>query len=387
MDNFENILGGLQYSTAKGEFNKSKYYLLISELLKEIHAKIPREEFDPHKVPTPTNIREEIFNGVNYKRAVTFLLSNGCEWALKNGHGCTMCGHLAKQLRTQESIPEEDLLYQFEEEFMNIDFKKYPILNLYNNGSFLNDNEIPPRSRAEILKKIGRQKDIKMLVLETRPEFVTEDKIKEIKMLVPDKHVEVGVGLEMKNDLYRTICINKGFSLKQYDHAAQIITKYIYLRTYVLLKPIFLTERESIEHAVETIEHAMVSGSRTVSLEACTVQDYTLVACLYEQGVYQTPWLWSILEVIKRTNVKHKGKLVIGLFQFYPSPSKTPYNCKKCSDEVLEAICRYNRTLDRSHFDDLSCECKKKWEAVMAEEPPSFNERLKLAMNKLKLII
>jgi radical SAM enzyme (TIGR01210 family) len=108
-----------------------------------------------------------------------------------------------------------------------------------------------------------------MLVLETRPEFVTEEKVREIKRLIPDKHIELGVGLEIKDDFYRRICINKGFSLQRYNSAANIITKYLNLRTYVLLKPLFLTEKEAIEQAIETIEYAFASGTTTVSLEAC----------------------------------------------------------------------------------------------------------------------
>ena len=132
---------------------------------------------------------------------------------------------------------------------------------------------------------INKNPHIKMLVLETRPEFVTEEKIREIKRLIPDKHIELGVGLEIKDDFYRRICINKGFSLQRYNLAASIITKYLNLRTYVLLKPLFLTEKEAIEQAIETIEYAFAIGTTTVSLEACTIQDYTFMKYLYERGL------------------------------------------------------------------------------------------------------
>jgi hypothetical protein len=126
-----------------------------------------------------------------------------------------------------------------------------------------------------MLKKISSNPYIKMLVLETRPEFVTEEKIKEISNLIPDKHVGISIGLEIKDDFYRTICINKGFTLNQFEHAANIIKKYLNLRSYVLLKPPFLTEKESIYQAIETINYAFDIGCTTVSLESCTVQDYT----------------------------------------------------------------------------------------------------------------
>ncbi|MGD2089304.1 MAG: archaeosine biosynthesis radical SAM protein RaSEA [Candidatus Aminicenantes bacterium] len=382
MDNIENLVGALQRYGLDGELKKAQYYKFISELLHHIHSQIPHENYNKNKVAAPINIREEIFQGINYKRAVMFLLTNGCEWALRNGNGCTMCGHLAKQLRSHEIIPDDDYLNQFDEQFRKIDFKTCPLLNLYNNGSFFNDNEISPGARRAMLKKIGQEKHIKMLVLETRPEFATEKKMKEVKMLVPGKHIEIAIGLEIKNDLYRTVCINKGFKLRQFEDASRIIRKYHNLRTYVLLKPPFLTERESIENAVETIEHAFDSGASTVSLEGCTVQDYTLVNYFYEKGSYTPPWLWSIIEVIKR--VKTPGKLIIGLFQFYPSPSKTPFNCEKCSHRIFNAICNYNRTLDKRIFEGLTCQCKIKWEETLEEEFPSFKKRIEIALNGLK---
>jgi hypothetical protein len=286
-----------------------------------------------------------------------------------------MCGHLAKQTRTDKPISVDDYLKQFEREFEKIDFKKYPILNLYNNGSFINDDEIPAGARKGILKKINECPDIKMLVLETRPEFVTEEKVTQIKTLIPDKHVELGVGLEMKNDFYRGICINKGFSLQRFNVAANIITKHLNLRTYVLLKPLFLTEKEGIEHAIETIEYSFAMGATTVSLEACTIQDYTFMKYLYEQGLYSLPWLWSIIEVVK--NIKTPGKLIVGLFKFFPSPSKVPNNCYRCNEKVMGAIVQYNRTLDTKAFNGVTCKCKKEWRNILREKPIPFAERLR----------
>jgi radical SAM enzyme (TIGR01210 family) len=372
----EELLGKLQNTGLKGDLGKSQYYRLVSEAQKIIHAQIPNGNCSTDKVAAvETGVREEIFDGINYKRAVVYLMSNGCEWALKSAHGCMMCGHLAKQARRDKPISVENYLKQFEEEFEKIDFKEYPILNLYNNGSFINDNEIAPEARKGMLKMINNNPDIKMLVLETRPEFVTEERVKEIRRLIPNKHVELGVGLEIKDDFYRGICINKGFSLQRFNVAASIITKHLNLRTYVLLKPLFLTEKESIEHAIETVEYAFAVGATTVSLEACTIQDYTFMKYLYERGLYTTPWLWSIVEVVKR--VKTPGKLIVGLFKFFPSPSAVPNNCDRCNEKVMKTIVEYNRTLDRKAFNGVTCKCKERWRRILKEKLLPFEERLK----------
>lgn len=389
MDILEELTGGLHSDGLTGELKYSKYYRRISEIQERIHAQIPVVEYSTVDVASTAFDREEVYDGINYKKVVIFLMSNGCEWALKNGNGCTMCGHLAKQTRCDIIIPAENHIHQFESVFKKVDFKKYPLLNLFNNGSFLNDNEIAPQARTEILKMINSNPDIKKLVIESRPEFVTEDKISEIKHLLPGKCVEVAIGLELKDDRYRLFCLNKGFSLKDFDNAAEIITKHLNLRSYVFLKPIFLTEKEGIDQVVDTIEHAFTMGSSTVSLEACTVQDFTLTKLLYEQDLYTPPWLWSIVEAIKLSNRaitlnKHQ-QLIVGLFQFYPSPGNIPYNCPKCSDTIVEALRRYNRTLDPTIFDSLDCTCKREWEKVLNEKSQPFEKRMETLIRQLKI--
>jgi radical SAM enzyme (TIGR01210 family) len=295
-----------------------------------------------------------------------------------------MCGHLGKQTRKTRSIVPEDFVHQFNGEFSKIDFKQAPLLNIYNNGSFLNDREIPPAARAEILKKINKDPHIKMVVIESRPEFITEENVKEVKELLSNKHVEIAVGLELKNDLYRNLCLNKGFSTKTYSHAASIITRYVHLRSYVFLKPPFLTEGESIDEAVETIEYAFDQGNTTVSLEACTIQDYTLVKYLNEYGVYTTPWMWSIVEVVKRASAPGNKKLIVGLFQFYPSPCAIPYNCPRCSEKVMDAIRQYNSTLDAAVFDGLSCHCQQEWRNILTKKSEPFEKRLGTTISQLR---
>ncbi len=352
----------------------AEFYEKISGIMEKIHNTIPKENYKLNQIAKEIEIREECFDHQNYKRVVIYLQSNGCEWALKNGNGCTMCGHLAKQAIHEKKITIEDYMSQFENEFKKFDFEKYPILNLFNNGSFLNENEIQKEAQSGILKMVQKNPYIKVVVLETRPEFVTEERIQMVKKYLPDKRVEIAIGLEMMDDDLRFICINKGFTRARYEKAAKIIVKNLHLRTYVLLKPPFLTEKESVHEAVRTIEYAFSLGCETVSLETCTIQDYTLVKYLSDRNAYKTSWLWSIVEVVKRT--AHLGKVIVGMFQFYPSPVKVPYNCEKCSDRVLAAIKKYNETLDVTVLDNLDCECKAEWKKEYESEAIPFPKRL-----------
>ena len=378
----ETSLNDIQSLNSSTSLNGAQYYRLIAKLMETVHTQIPENKSDGQKQNTLIDFREEFFNGQNRQRAVLYVLSNGCEWALKSGNGCTMCGHLAKQTRKDQPVSHEDYVREFKSAFATLDFKKYPLLNLYNNGSFFNDNEIPAEARRDILKTINENKDIQMLVLETRPEFVQTQKMAELKRLIPDKHVEIAIGLELEDDFMRYTCTNKGFSLKQFDQAAKIMAEMnLGLRTYVMLKPPFLTEKEGIEQAVRTVKHAFAVGSATVSLEACTVQPYTMVEHLYERALYKPPWVWSIIEVVNQT--AHLGKLVVGLFQFYPSPNKVAYNCDACSGKVMDAIREYNRSLDPKVLRPLTCGCKEEWEKELQKGAAPLQERIVEALGNM----
>ena len=360
MQNRLDSLGPMESVQGAGNLSVYKYYSFIANFMKHLHSGIPASDPPDVRRPAHIEIREEYFRGKYVKRAVIFLLSNGCEWALKSAYGCTMCGHIAKQARSRQPISAADFIVQFKTAFSTLDFKGIPILNIFNNGSFLNGNELPSDARRTILSLINEKKDIKRLLIESRPEFITESIIRETKSLIPNAELEIAIGLETADDFRRIISVNKGFTLSQFTRAANIIIKNnVRLRCYLLLKPPFYTEKEAIDDAVYSIKKAFSLGVKTISLEAMTVQKYTLIEYLYNNKLYQMPWLWSIIEVINKT--AHLGSVYVGLFKFYPSPDSVPNNCSLCNNKTMDAIVKYNRTLKTESFDQLHCQCKEDW--------------------------
>ena len=364
-------LGPMESVQNSGVLSTSQYYSFIADFMKRLHSAIP--ESDPPDVRRPAHIeiRDEYFRGESAKRAVIFLLSNGCEWALKSAYGCTMCGHIAKQARSERPISADDFTVQFQTAFSTLDFKGIPILNIFNNGSFLNENELPRDARRNILRLINGNKEIKRLLIESRPEFITESIVRDTKSLIPDTELEIAIGLETADDFRRIISVNKGFSLSQFTQAADIILRNdVRLRSYLLLKPPFYSEREAIADAVDSIRTAFSLGVETVSLEAMTVQKYTLIEYLYNNNLYEMPWLWSIIEVIKRTS--HLGKVCVGLFKFFPTPDSVPNNCSSCNHKTMDAIVEYNRTMKPEVFDRLQCQCIGEWKESLQAEPDFY---------------
>ena len=106
----------------------------------------------------------------------------------------------------------------------------------------------------------------------------------------------------------------------------------------------------SLSHKTETDK---------INFEAAFVQKGTLLAAFYEKGEFRPPWLWSIIEVLKRTH--HLNNIQIGNFNDEPPPITIPHNCPKCSSQIEKIIQQYRETNNIHLFDELDCECKEEW--------------------------
>src|SRR5207342_2668184 len=69
----------------------------------------------------------------------------------------------------------------------------------------------------------------------------------------------------------------------------------------IMVKPPFLSEAQAIHDVVETLQWLDSFDLPRVDLEMATVEEHTLVCDLWSNGLYQTPRLWSVIEILKRS--------------------------------------------------------------------------------------
>ena len=292
-----------------------------------------------------------------------------------------MCGHLAGTTRGAR-VSKENYISQFLEQFKGFDFTHYPMLCVYNSGSFLNPDEIDPETRRVIMEIIASEKAIRVIIFESRPEFITQEVIAEMEQVLGDRTVEIGIGLETQRDEIREVCINKGFSTQEYLRAAELIAdSSLHLLTYILVKPPFLTEREAIEDAVETAQFAFQHGTDVISFEPVSVQDFTLIHYLHEGKAFRPPWIWSVIEIAKAT--AHLGFIRLGGFEFMPIPKIFTHNCDKCNALMVGAINTFNSTYDLTCFDNMDCSCKDQWRHEVEQQTPPLYDRINQILDKL----
>lgn len=235
--------------------------------------------------------------------------------------------------------------------------ENHRFLKIYTSGSFLDPGEIPKDILYDLLKEAGDHFD--RVLIESRPEFVTPDTLKDIKDLA---ELEIAIGLESADNEVLMHSINKGFTFQDYLRAGEFLrSRDIPLRTYLLLKPPFMTEGEAIRSAKESISK-VEDLSETISINPMNIQNFTFVEHLFRKGNFHPPSLWSLLEVLKTPS---RSRLISA-----PSGGGTRrgvHNCGNCDKPILESIREFSLYQDPVVLDH-SCSCREEWLDLIALE-------------------
>lgn len=328
------------------------------------------------------------------QRLIIYLRSRGCFWSvgrLKDGKpklqpGCLDCEHSVAGTTLGRRVTADDYIAQFEREYSKYD-KNIPIVAVYNEGNFFNDDELPQEARRQILRRISANRHVHTVVLESLPRFISENKLKEAARLLEGRRIEVGIGLESSNDTIRRLCINKPYTLDAFQESVKLLRRMkMKSLAYVLLKPSFLSEQLAIDDAIATSRFAFDSGADIVSLEPVNSSQHNLAGMLERFRLHRVPWLWSVIEVARA--VAPRGEFRIGGLQFWPKYENVAYNGAgrdhPCNTAFWEAIERFNSSYDLSVFDALDCDCREHWQLERRMSVTDLVERIEHAVTQLE---
>ncbi len=167
------------------------------------------------------------------KEAVLVLKSGKCAWGK-----CIACGWG----KIDYGKPNLHKLKKVVDEFFAKIEKNVERVKIFCSGSFLDDDQFPSVIREYIARKC-KEHGVKELVIESRPEFIKEEKI---KPLLEHVNVVVAIGLEAADDevleKYR-----KGFKVKDFVNAAKILKKLSYkIRVYLMVNMPFVKDHKAL---------------------------------------------------------------------------------------------------------------------------------------------
>jgi radical SAM enzyme (TIGR01210 family) len=244
---------------------------------------------------------------------------------------------------------------------------QYRMVKIFTSGSFFDPREISP----SVMKKIAQEFRGKVVIAETRPEFVVDESLSAFIAEVDDDTWETplycAIGLETTNDYIREKCIRKGFTFRDFtDACSRARNAGAGIKAYLLHKPLFLTEREALEDMHASIRTA-AGYADLISVNPCTVQGRTELEAYWKQRAYRPPYLWSVLSVLRESPVHITCDPVGG------GRIRGPHNCGTCDKEIVAGIRDYSLNGDRELIAALletDCACKTEWEYVLDHELP-----------------
>ncbi|MCI4321384.1 MAG: archaeosine biosynthesis radical SAM protein RaSEA [Thermoplasmata archaeon] len=313
----------------------------------------------PRSPPTarePVNVwsEDEALGSERVRAFVAILRTRGCYWA--DVKGCSMCGYAKDTLG--RSASSEELGEQLDRILAR--YRDEPYVKLYTSGSFLDDREVDPASRVRIASAFrGRAQ---RLLFETLPEFAVPTMIGPVRDAFGGE-LEVALGLESTQPEVLGRLINKGSPPSDYLAAAdRVRAAGARAKAYLLLKPPYLTEAESVTDVVRSVE---VAHGRfdAFSVNPVHIQNGTVVEWLFRRGRYRPPWLWSLVAAMRA------GSALRGSARFVTFPTagglpRGPHNCGKCDARVLAALEEASLSQKFDGLVDLDCACRTDYERL-----------------------
>ncbi len=302
---------------------------------------------------------EESLGGERVRAFVVILKTRGCYWA--DVKGCSMCGY-SKDTLGRSATPAE-IAHQLDEALAR--YRGEPYVKFYTSGSFLDDREVDPASRRAVVRAFSGR--ARRLLLETLPEFADEDSLRPLADAFAGE-LEVALGLESSDPTVLAKFVHKGTGPEAYLAAGDRVRALgLRAKAYVLLKPPYLTESESIDDVVRTVGDA-AGHFDTLSVNPVHIQNGTVVEWLYHRGRYRPPWLWSVVEAL-REGAARRGDARLVSFPTAGGLPRGPHNCGACDRAVLAEIERASLEQSFDALGRVECGCRAEWETTRRLEP------------------
>jgi len=106
--------------------------------------------------------------------------------------------------------------------------------------------------------------------------------------------------------------------------------------------------------------------------------------------MYQSPSLWSAVEVISRIPEDRLPAVRVHGFASNTSVGTGPTTCESCHEAVVALLQLFNATGGRQAIDAanrISCDCRRDWQAEMQAKPQtSLDERMAAFVDALESV-
>ncbi|GAA5509822.1 radical SAM protein [Novipirellula caenicola] len=207
-------------------------------------------------------------------------------------------------------------------------------IKLYNSGNFFDRKAIPRQDHAAIAELV---RDFDTVIVENHPRFCSDDVLRFRDLLKPSQ-LEVAIGLETCHPEVLA-SLNKSMTLDDFDEAAhRLHHEGIRIRVFLLQKPPFLDESESMDWSLRSLDYAFDRGADCCVMIP-TRSGNGMMETLAERGDFSPPSGASLEHVAAEGIAKQKGRVFVDLWDAAPL-----FPCNVCRDSRIARLAEMNLT-------------------------------------------
>jgi len=300
-----------------------------------VAARGPRNPVDPARPYAFFVEPERTACGELADVATIFLTNQECPYR------CLMCDLWKNTTLTR--VPAGAIVAQIDHALERLPAARY--LKLYNSGNFFDAGAIP---RSDLSAIAERARGFERLIVENHPRLCTD-----ACRAFQDElgcELEIALGLETIHPA-ALASLNKRMTVADFDQAVQRLQRSgIHTRAFLLLRPPFLDEDESIEWALRTLAHAFGTGVGCCAVIP-TRAGNGIMERLEAEGSFTPPALRSLERVMEEGLRAAGGTVLVDLWDAGELPA-----CSRCGPQRIERLGRMNFSQQVEPAIDCSCE-------------------------------
>jgi hypothetical protein len=255
--------------------------------------------------------------------ATVFLTNRECPFR------CLMCDLWTHT--TDETVPDGAIPAQIDFALDRLDPAQH--IKLYNSGNFFDRKAIPPSDYDAIAERVV---GFDTVIVENHPKLCNDACVDFSERL--DGQFEIALGLETAHPTVLDR-LNKRMTRDDFKRAVGFLREHaIDVRTFILLRPPFMTEEEGVEWALRSIEFAFDAGVQTCSVVP-TRAGNGIMSQLANDGHFAPPSMASIETALEEGLKIGGGRVFMDLWDL-----ERFADCAQCLDVRRERLHQMNLT-------------------------------------------
>lgn len=185
-----------------------------------------------------------------------------CAYRKAQKSGCRFC-MLSGRNKGIQSVESTNQIAALEDALARTALDKRTVVEILPDGSFLNPIEVPEETQRLMISRLAEEEGIYKAAIETRPEYCMPDRVKNLlDVLRSDQKLEIYFGLETTDEFIGAVIHKKGYGFEEFKKTVLTLKealsekerKKLLISVYNIIKPIYLTEQESIEASIKMAE-------------------------------------------------------------------------------------------------------------------------------------